>query len=117
MATADGHRRSAQGQVTCEHVLQVTAMPPGVDPLTVQVPAQDCRQSQEMGAAPQVLATHSTMNAPPTRARQIWPAGQVRDWLGQSTVVQGPVVTDHLGSTVLPATQEATVRPAPAQSS
>jgi hypothetical protein len=99
-------------------VLQDTVIPVCTEPSTEQTPPQDWRQLQEIGDVPQLLVPHVTSTAPPALMKQSWPAGHVReDGLGQVTAVHAPVATCHLGSTVLPATQDATVRPAPAQSS
>jgi len=99
-------------------VLHETVIPLCTDPSTEQTPLQVARQLQEIGDVPHVLLPHVTSTAPPALMKQSCPAGHVReDGLGQVTAVHAPVATCHLGSAVLPATQDATVRPAPAQSS
>jgi hypothetical protein len=93
-------------------------MPICTDPRTVQTPEQPWMQSQEIGEAPQVLLPQLTRIAPPAAMKHSWPAGQVRDeGVEQATGAHAPVVTCQRAAATLPATQDATVRPAPAQSS
>ena len=80
------------------------------EPVTVHVPAHDCRHPHPIAALPQVFDAQSTSSAPPARTTQIWPTAHVCDW--QNTPVHGPVSTAHA-----PFTHVAAVRPLPAQSS
>ena len=85
----------------------------------MQVPLHDWRHPHEIADVPQLLLTQSANSAPPTRTTQTCPAAHIVEeaGLGQVTAVHALVVTCHLGDDTLPATQVATVRPAPAQSS
>jgi hypothetical protein len=75
-------------------------------------------QSHEIADVPQVFAAHWAMTAPPATTTQICPGTQVRDeGFGHTTLVHGPLESDQRAAAALPATQVATVRPAPAQSS
>ena len=80
---------------------------------------QDCRQPQVRTEVPQVLAAHAELTAPPAVTTHTWPAAHVMEEAGlaQVTVAHGPLVTFHRDMALLPETQDATVRPAPAQSS
>jgi hypothetical protein len=92
--------------------------PACAEPITMQSPVQDCRQPQARGDVPQVLVTHSELMAPPARTTHTWPAAHVElDGFAQSTVAHAPVVTVHRGMALMLETQDAIVRPAPAQSS
>jgi hypothetical protein len=60
----------AHGHPPCGHVLQETAIPLCTDPSTEQTPAQDWRQSHEMGDVPQLLLPHVAITAPPAATKQ-----------------------------------------------
>ena len=95
-------------------------IPPSSPGRTAQSPKQDWMHPHVTADVPQVFATQSTRKAPPARMRQIWPAAQVTEELGEQRKVpllHGAVLTVHRGCALLPATQVAIVRPAPEQSS
>ena len=84
----------------------------------MQSVVQDCRQPQVRAEVPQVLLAHRELTAPPAVTTHTWPAAHVSwEGLAQATVAHAALVTFQRGIALLPETQVATVRPAPAQSS
>ena len=103
----------------CGQLLQVSTKPPAAAPPTLQVPeltSQPGMQAHEIADVPQVCVAHEEKTAPLETMTQICPGAQMLD-PEQENSLHGPLLSDQRADAALPATQVATVRPAPAQSS